>query len=272
MPVPPYLPALWSSEVMASDCTVLKLRYIGTAYHGWQRQKNVPTVQETLEKAVSAALGRPVSLVGCGRTDAGVHAEVYAANFRGSCSIPLDRLPLALNARLPDDIAVLDACSADSDFHAVFSCKRKEYTYLIYNSGLRDPFYVHRACFFPERLDLDLMRAAAARMTGTFDCAAFRSVGTNVKTTVRTVYDFEITRSGDIIKARICADGFLYNMARAMVGTAVYSGLGKISPEEIGSIILSGNRCLAGPTMPPEGLYMTRVVYSAEPVRSMMDG
>ncbi len=257
---------------MAYDCTVLKLRYIGTAYHGWQRQKNVPTVQETLEKALSAALGRPVNLIGCGRTDAGVHAEVYAANFLGECSIPLERLPFALNARLPDDIAVLDACRADSGFHAVFSCTRKEYTYLIYNSRLRDPFYVHRACFFPERLDLGRMTAAASRMAGTIDCAAFRSVGTKVKTTVRTVYDFEITRLGDIIKARISANGFLYNMARAMVGTAVYSGLGKISPEEIGSIIRSGNRCLAGPTMPPEGLYMTRVAYGGEPVRSMMDG
>ncbi len=257
---------------MGCENTVLKLRYIGTAYHGWQRQKNAITVQETLERALSTTLGSQVSVTGCGRTDAGVHAEVYAANFRAACSIPCERLPLALNTRLPEDIAVVAACKASEEFHAVFACKEKEYTYIIYNSRLRDPFYVHRACFIPERLDLGAMKAAAEQMTGTYDFAAFRSVGTNVKTTVRTVFDFDITRTGDIIKLRISANGFLYNMARAMVGTAVYCALGKISPQDIGRIIRSRDRCLAGPTMPPDGLYMTRVVYREEPVRSMMDG
>ncbi|MBR6812890.1 MAG: tRNA pseudouridine(38-40) synthase TruA [Oscillospiraceae bacterium] len=257
---------------MDFECTALKLKYIGTAYHGWQRQKNAVTVQQTLEEALSALLSKPVSVVGCGRTDAGVHAQVYAANFREKCSIPYDRLPLALNARLPQDIGVLDACPVSSDFHAVFSCKKKEYTYYICNSRLRDPFYVDRACFVPGKLDMDAMVKAAEYMKGTHDFKALRSVGTNVKTTVRTVYDFEITRTGDIIKARISANGFLYNMARAMVGTALYAAQGKIRPEDIENIINSGERCLAGPTMPPGGLYMTGVEYEEEPVRSMMNG
>lgn len=256
------------------DCNnvALRLRYMGTAYHGWQRQKNAVTVQQTLEKALSTALGREVTATGCGRTDAGVHAKLYCANFMGGCTIPLDRLPLALNTRLPEDIAVEAACPVSPDFHAVFSCKQKEYTYVIYNSRLRDPFYVHRACFIPEVLDEEIMQRAAEQMKGTHDFAALRSVGTNVKTTVRTVYDFEIKRAGDIITARVSANGFLYNMVRAMVGTAVYASLGKIRPEDIGEIFASKNRCLAGPTMPPDGLYMTRVLYEEEPVRSMMNG
>ncbi len=257
---------------MDCDHIAIKLRYIGTAYHGWQRQKNAVTVQQIVERAVSGALGSEVKVTGCGRTDAGVHAKEYAANFSAKCSIPCEKLPLALNARLPDDVAVLDACRVSEGFHSVFSCVRKEYTYIIYNSRLRDPFYVNRACFIPEKLDIGLMRQAAAGMTGTHDFAALRSVGTNVKTTVRTVYGFDIQRSGDIIKIRISANGFLYNMARAMAGTAVYAGLGKIGPGEIEDILRSGNRCLAGPTMPAGGLYMTRAEYEEEPVRSMMDG
>jgi len=256
---------------MEYNNVALRLKYIGTAYHGWQRQKNAVTVQQTLEKTLSAALGRPVTVTGCGRTDAGVHALRYAANFQGGCTIPLDRLPLALNTRLPEDIAVIAACHVSDDFHAVFSCKQKEYTYYIYNSRLRDPFYVHRAAFIPEKLDEGVMQRAAEAMRGEHDFAALRSVGTNVKTTVRTVYDFDITRQGDMIKCRVSANGFLYNMVRAMVGTAVYAALGKIDPADMAEIFASKNRCLAGPTMPPDGLYMTRVLYDEEPIRSMMD-
>ncbi|MBO4330864.1 MAG: tRNA pseudouridine(38-40) synthase TruA [Oscillospiraceae bacterium] len=250
----------------------LRLAYDGTAYHGWQRQKNEVTVQQTLEKAVSRLYKRDISVTGCGRTDAGVHAERYCANFRAEGAVPLDRLPLALNALLPPDISVYAAAEVEEDFHAVFSCLRKEYTYRVYRSSARDPFLKGRALFFPEKTDLDAMRLAAERFKGTHDFAAVRSVGTNVKTTVRTVYDFDITGSGDMLSFRVCANGFLYNMARAMVGTVLYAGLGKLRPEDIDAILSSGDRCLAGPTVPPHGLYMTGVWYRGRAEALFADG
>ena len=239
----------------------LKLMYAGTAYHGWQVQKNAVTVAETLDKALSSVVGHPVRCVGAGRTDAGVHARVYVANFRTTSSIPLDRLPLAVNTRLPDDIVVVKATRVSDGFNAIGSCRKKEYTYLIYNSRLGDAFYVNRAWFYPRRLDEAVMARAAEQFVGTHDFRAVRSVGTETRTTVRTVHYFRVEREGDLIKCRVCADGFLYNMVRAMVGTIVYAAEGKLAPEDIPAILDSGNRTLAGPTVPPGGLYMTGLWY-----------
>ena len=247
----------------------LRLGYDGAAYHGWQRQKNAATVQETLENALSRLYKQKITTIGCGRTDAGVHARKYLANFRTEGSIPTERLPLALNALLPPDIAVTGACPVDESFHAVFSCTRKEYTYYIRSGGYRDPFERQRTWFRPEKLDVEVMRRAAEGFLGTHDFAAVRSVGTNVKTTVRTVYDFEIREEGNLISLRIAASGFLYNMARAMVGTVVYASLGKLRPEDIPAILDAGDRCLAGPTVPPQGLYMTDVRYPGAAGRLM---
>ena len=247
----------------------LRLGYDGAAYHGWQRQKNAATVQETLENALSRLYKRKITAIGCGRTDAGVHARKYLANFRTEGSIPTERLPLALNALLPPDIAVTGACPVEESFHAVFSCTRKEYTYYIRSGGYRDPFERQRTWFRPEKLDVELMRRAAEGFLGTHDFAAVRSVGTNVKTTVRTVYDFEIREEGSLISFRIAASGFLYNMARAMVGTVVYASLGKLRPEDVPAILDAGDRCLAGPTVPPQGLYMTDVWYPGAAGRLM---
>ena len=239
----------------------LKLMYAGTAYHGWQVQKDAVTVAETLDKALSSVVGHPVRCVGAGRTDAGVHARVYVANFRTTSSIPLDRLPLAVNTRLPDDIVVVKATRVSDGFNAIGSCRKKEYTYLIYNSRLGDAFYVNRAWFYPRRLDEAVMARAAEQFVGTHDFRAVRSVGTETRTTVRTVHYFRVEREGDLIKCRVCADGFLYNMVRAMVGTIVYAAEGKLAPEDIPAILDSGDRTLAGPTVPPGGLYMTGLWY-----------
>lgn len=237
------------------------LRYLGTDYHGWQMQKNLPTVQETMEKAVGMLTGEKVHVTGCGRTDAGVHAKCYVANFHTNSTIPVERLPYALNTHLPADIVVTKAFDVHENFNAIASCARKEYTYLIYNSRVKDPFYVNRAWFYPKHLDESIMQAAADQFVGTHDFAAVRSVGTDVKSTVRTVYYYQVARQGDLISLRVCANGFLYNMARAMAGTVVYAAEGKIKPEEIGAILDSGNRTAAGPTVPPGGLYMTHLWY-----------
>ena len=239
----------------------LCLTYLGTHYHGWQIQKDLPTVQETMEKAIEMITGTRVHVTGCGRTDAGVHAKCYVANFRTESTIPCDRLPYALNTHLPPDIVVTKAFEVHDNFNAIGSCAKKEYTYLIYNSRLKDPFYVDRAWFYPKHLDEKIMQAAADQFVGTHDFAAVRSVGTDVKSTVRTVYHYKVERDGDVIALKVCANGFLYNMARAMAGTVVYAAEGKIKPEEIGKILDSGNRTAAGPTVPPGGLYMTHLWY-----------
>ncbi len=239
----------------------LFLKYDGTAYHGWQVQKNARTVAQTLEEAAAKVVGHRVHMTGCGRTDAGVHARVYVANFRTDARIPAERLPYALNTHLPPDIVVYDAREVHDGFNAIGSCVRKEYTYQIYNARMRDPFYVNRAWFYPKHLDENLLKEAAAQFVGTHDFAAVRSVGTDVRSTVRTVYYFDVERDGNLLYFRICANGFLYNMARAMTGTAVYAAEGKFAPAEVANILAAGNRTAAGPTVPACGLAMTQLWY-----------
>jgi tRNA pseudouridine38-40 synthase len=246
----------------------LRLKYDGSAYHGWQVQKNDITVAETLDTALSKVCGHPVRTVGCGRTDAGVHALRYCANFRTDSRIPIDRIPLAVNTRLPGDIAVCMATEADESFNAISSCIKKEYIYKILNSNIRDPFLEKRVCFYPQQLDMSRMSAAAKAFEGTHDFKAVRSLGTETKTTVRTVHWCRVEKEGDVITISICANGFLYNMCRAMVGTMVYASYGKLEPEEIPELLEIGDRRLTGPTMPPQGLYLNRVWYDG-PVGEM---
>ena len=246
----------------------LRLRYDGSGYHGWQVQNNNITVQETLNTALSKVYDEPIKTVGCGRTDAGVHALRYCANYRTDRFIPYEKLPLAINARLPKDIAVISACEAEDGFNAISSCVKKEYIYKILNSRIRDPFLADRVCFWPQSLDMDKIERAAKAFEGTHDFKAVRSLGTETKTTVRTVYHCRAEKKGDIITIAICADGFLYNMCRAMVGTMVYAAYGKLEPEDIPMLLEKGDRRLTGPTMPPQGLYLNRVWYEG-PVGEM---
>ena len=248
----------------------LRLRYDGSRYHGWQVQKNAVTVAQTMEEALAKVCGERVKLTGCGRTDAGVHALRYCANFHSGCTVPVDRLPLAVNSRLSDDIAVVDAVEVPDDFNAIGSCVKKEYVYKILNSRIPDPFLADRVCFYPQRLDISLMQAAARAFEGTHDFKAVRSEGTQTKTTVRTVYWCRAEKDGDLITVSICANGFLYNMCRAMVGTMVYASYGKLIPEEIPTLLEKRDRRLTGPTMPPQGLYLNRVWYDGA-VGAMME-
>ena len=248
----------------------LRLSYDGSNYHGWQVQKNEISVAETLDRALSKVCQHHVRTVGCGRTDAGVHALRYCANFRTDCRIPLERLPLAVNAQLPPDIAVSAAIEAPEGFNAIGSCIKKEYIYKLFNSPVRDPFLDRRACFYPQHLDLERMARAAAAFEGTHDFRAVRSVGTETKTTVRTVHWCRVERDGPLITVSVCANGFLYNMCRAVVGTLVYASYGKLEPEDIPALLERGDRRLTGPTMPPQGLYLNRVWYP-EPVNALFE-
>ena len=248
----------------------LKIRYDGSRYHGWQVQKTDVSVCQTVQEALEKICEHPVKLTGCGRTDAGVHALRYCANFRTDCRIPIDRFPLAANSRLPEDIAVIDAVEAGEDFNAMSACIKKEDIYKIHNSNIRDPFLEKRACFYPQSLDMELMRRAASAFEGTHDFAAVRSLGTETKTTVRTVHWCRAEKEGDMITVSVCADGFLYNMCRAIVGTMVYAAYGKLEPEDIPRLLETGDRRLTGPTMPPQGLYLNRVWYDGPAGEMMM--
>jgi len=242
----------------------MRLMYDGSRYHGWQVQKSETTVAGTLESVLSRLCEHPVKIHGCGRTDTGVHAQMYCANFKTSSNIPPERLPLAVNSLLPPDIAVQSAIQVSDDFDSNLSCLKKEYTYRIINSLIRDPFYSGRALFYPHTIDIDAMKRAALHFVGTRDFASVRSVGTETKTTVRTVYWYEVDQNGPLIELRACANGFLYNMARAMVGTLLYVSEGKISPEDLPNLLDQKDRRLTGPTVPPDGLFLTGLWYDSD--------
>lgn len=239
----------------------LTLSYCGTNYHGWQRQDGLSTVQGTLEHALERHTGAHIPLSGCGRTDAGVHARTYCANFKSDTNIPLDKLPLAINAIIPKDIVVCKAHLVPAEFDARFSCLAKEYTYQFYNDTFPSPFEAHRSFHIIKPLDVAAMQAAAAYFVGRQDFAAVKNEGTPVSSTVREIYYCTVYQSGNHVCLAVCADGFLYNMVRNIAGCLWYVGCGKLTPTDIPRILQSKDRCQAGPTAPAQGLYMSRTFY-----------
>ena len=244
----------------------LVLSYDGTNYNGWQIQKNGPSIQESMETAIFRLLGEKVHVSGVGRTDSGVHARRYVASFKTErCTVPADRLPYALNSFLPPDIAVSGAAEVPEGFDARFDCTKKEYAYYIYPSTLRDPFYARYAYRYNYPLDPAKMQEGAQCFVGRQDFAAVRSQGTSVKSTVRTVFWCEVDQPDERIRIRVCGDGFLYNMVRAIAGTLVYVGGGKLTPDDVSAVLRSCDREQAGPTLPACGLFMNRLWYEHTP-------
>ena len=240
---------------------LLTISYLGTRYHGWQVQKNAPTVQETVQDAIERITGIRSDLTGCSRTDAGVHALAYCCAFSPEKPLDLTTLGKALNAVLPDDIAVRSVKEVPENFHPRYSAKGKAYRYRIYNAPDRDPFETGRALHRREPLDLPLMRQAAKHFLGTHDFAAFMASGSSITDTVRTVTSLDITKEGNVVTVRIAADGFLYNMVRIIVGTLLAVNDGKIQADAIPAILSSLDRANAGATAPAEGLYLEQVFY-----------
>lgn len=237
------------------------LKYDGTDFHGYQIQKNGYSIQEALTNAIGEVTGEVISLTGSSRTDAGVHASCYAANFFSETKIPFERLPLAINAHLPQSIRVYKAEEVDENFHATFSAKEKTYEYTIDTNAVADPFTARYSWHYHRALDVDKMKDAAKHIVGTYDFSAFCSAGAQTKTSVRTVKSLLINEENGVVTIKITADGFLYNMVRIITGTLVYVGSGKLTPDSVEKIIASGNRKNAGITAPPEGLKLVSVVY-----------
>ncbi len=239
------------------------LRYDGTDYAGWQRQAGVMTVQQAVEEGIKALTGEDVFVEGCGRTDAGVHALCYAANFHAETAIPIEKMHLALNTKLPEDIRVLSAFEAADDFHARFSVLKKTYRYEICCTKVPDPFLRRYAWHFPYPLDVGKMNAQAQKFIGTHDFAGFMAAGGQVKSTVRTVYAARVFEENGKVIFEVTGNGFLYHMVRIMTGTLCYIGTGKIT-EDLSRIIDSRSRAAAGITAPPQGLYMKKVYFGEQ--------
>ncbi|MBQ2766974.1 MAG: tRNA pseudouridine(38-40) synthase TruA [Clostridia bacterium] len=252
---------------------LITVRYVGTRYCGYQVQPNGPTVQAALCAAAEALFGFPCDIVGCSRTDSGVHAECFCATIsrRGEdylpTNVPVERIPRALCRHLPEDIAVWGAKWVPPSFHARYDVLEKVYTYRIWNRHERDPFLADRAWHYPcpiSDAQFSAMRDAAQRYVGEHDFAAFMAQGSSVTSTVRTVTAASVERQGDLILFRVAANGFLYNMVRIMAGTLIAVAEGKIAPDEIDDILCSRDRNRAGITAPACGLCLSQVVYSPE--------
>lgn len=240
---------------------LLTIKYDGSNYHGWQVQNNAVTVQEVLQDAIEKVFSKRLGVVGCSRTDSGVHANMYCVSFKTDMNITDRGVVLALNTHLPSDIAVVDCKQVSPDFHPRYNCVTKEYIYKIYNAEIRNPFYTDYAYHYKYNIDAEYLNKEAKAFIGTYDFSAFCSAKSDVEDTVRTVKAFDVWREGDMVFFKVEANGFLYNMVRIMVGTLLQCASGKIGEGEIKSIILSKNRKKAGKTAPPQGLYLNKINY-----------
>jgi len=255
---------------VASVKIKLMIAYEGTRYEGWQVQKFGRGVQEVIEGALAKLFPSKPRLHGSSRTDTGVHARGMVAHIElpaAESRIPMRKLPLAINAHLPDDIRVLTASRCRPEFHARFSASGKQYRYFVWNAAVHDPLLRQQTWLVPRRLNVAVMRAAATRLVGRHDFASFAATREyTMKSTVRTVRRCEIKRSGPLLTFIIEGDGFLYRMCRGIVGTLVQIGLGKTSPEDIDRILLSKDRRAAGMSAPAHGLVLWKVFYGSNRV------
>jgi len=240
------------------------IEYDGTNYHGFQKQPGqaIPTIQGTLESCLMRVLKEPVKVIGAGRTDAGVHAEGQVINFSTNSRIPLDRFPLAVNSRLPDDIAVKRVEEVEEDFHAQFNARGKNYIYRIYNNRIPSVFHRRFAYFVPYFIDEGMIRKGCQLFVGSHNFRAFSSSGTSVKTFERTIYSLDLTRQGYLWEIQVKGNGFLYNMVRIIVGTLLELGKRKRDLSSIKEALEKQERTLAGQTAPPQGLCLKEVFYS----------
>lgn len=238
----------------------ITIEYKGTNYYGFQRQSDKVSVQGCLEEAIYRIGNEKVNLTYSGRTDAGVHALGQVANFHTKIRIPIDKIPGAINSKLPDDIRVVDAKEVSLDFHARYHVKRKRYKYVILNSKYKRPIYNDVSYFVKHNLDLDKMIQESKYLIGEHDFKGFMSTGSSVKTTVRTIYDVELKKEGDLIILEIEGNGFLYNMVRIIAGTLVDIGRGRITLS-LKDIIESNDRKKAGNTADSKGLFLEKVYY-----------
>jgi len=239
----------------------LILSYDGSDFHGWQLQPGLRTVQETLEGAIAALTGEHLRVNASGRTDTGVHAIGQVVNFHSETKLGVDVLARAINAHLPADVVVREAADVPESFDANRDAKRKLYRYLLHDGPVPDLFmrrYCHHTRY---RLDATAMARAAACLRGTHDFHSFETNWPNRTSSVRTITHLAVNRFGDWIWLDVEADGFLYNMVRAIAGTLINVGRGYWPETRVAEILEARDRTRAGPTAPALGLFLMRVSY-----------
>lgn len=251
----------------------VKIRFLGSAYHGFQRQQNALSVQEVIENALASILGEETVIFGCSRTDTGVSAAEYVFHFKTENAITPFKLKGALNHFLPDDIAVYAVAEVCDDFHARYHTREKEYKYIVRNTRQKDPFSEGRVYRYGiVQLDEQMLNKEAQAFLGMHDFSAFCSVNDGAKSHVRTITAASVQRQGEDVIFTFRADGFLYNMVRIMVGTLIWINEGKIAKGSIPKIIEGCDRARAGATAPACGLYLNKVIYENDPFDESEEG
>lgn len=242
----------------------LTVAYDGTAYCGWQVQPNGITIEEVLNKKLSAMTGENIVIIGASRTDSGVHARGNVAVFDTESPIPAERMAYALNRKLPEDIVIVKSEEVSLDWHPRYQDCTKTYEYHIWNAEVPEPTRRHTTYHVSYKLDIEKMRRAAAYLVGEHDFVSFCSIHKNVKTTVRTIYELTIEQKNEELVIRIRGNGFLYNMVRIIVGTLLRVGRNFYTPEQVKEILEAKNREAAGVTAPPQGLVLVEIKYEEE--------
>ena len=245
----------------------LIIEYNGIGFSGWQKQKNKMNIQGRIEKAIYDITGEEVELIGAGRTDANVHAFNQVANFHTDSEFPIEKYPVALNAKLKNQITIKSAEIVSEDFHSRYHAKSRTYRYIINNSKTESSIKKDFEYFIYSDLDINAMQKAIKCFEGEHDFSSFKSSGVSGKNSIRTIYQAEVREVKDLDDGRnriyieLKGSGFLYNMVRIIAGTLLEVGLGKISPEDISDIINAKDRTKAGQTLPAKALFLLNVEY-----------
>lgn len=239
----------------------VRLSYDGSRFFGWQRQEGFESVQQALEEALEALTGVHVAVHGAGRTDTGVHALAQAANFHVETRLGDERLLFALNAHLPEGVVVHELETCADDFHALRDATGKHYAYLVATSRFRPAIAPGFCHWVPGRPDVSAMRRAARYLVGEHDFSSFASAGSPRRSNVRLIHGLHVLRRREGLAVVVRGNGFLYNMVRAIAGTLLEVGRGKLVPEALPDILAARRRDRAGPTAPAHGLYLVRVLY-----------
>ena len=239
----------------------LILAYDGTDFHGWQRQPGLRTIQQVLEDTLNQLTGAPVATTASSRTDRGVHALAQSVHFLTTSRHSPETMVRALNALLPADVRVLDAKERPQAFHATLDARSKRYRYAIDNGPIANPFQLRYSWHVRRPLEAAAMAAAGEALLGRHDFHSFETDWPNRTSSVRTILDLQVERTGPSVTIEVEADGFLYNMVRSIAGTLVWVGCGKRPPEWVARVLEAKSRTEAGPTAPPQGLFLIAVRY-----------
>lgn len=240
----------------------LVIQYDGGRYKGWQRLgSGENTIQGKIENVLSEMLGRSIEIIGCSRTDAGVHAFAQIANFKISENIPVTEMKQYLNRYLPQDISVVEVSIESERFHARYNSKTKTYLYKIWNEDYSNPFMRRYSMHVEEALDIYRMEKAAKYFLGEHDFTAFSNAKSKKKSMIRNIYSIEIEKVDGFLHIRVSGDGFLYNMVRKIIGTLIEVGIGKRDAEEISGMIHSKDRGQVSSLAEPGGLYLERIEF-----------